>query len=205
MYSNSFPFSVRRTPLSFNSQVPWLLKTFLKFVETHRGSLWHSKPQDIRLARWNVLNVKPLSRRWLRVITGQERDASLQRIAWDTSTSDINNPTRIPHRKKIHLVFFPSRDFAFGVYTQLCKSFENISINLKGVQRRLFNIFLSNRSQVERMLWELNKRMINIVIVHYILKRHILNTEIYHLIQGMKNKTKNKQKMWILHSLKIQI
>ena len=58
------------------------------------------------------------------------------------------------------------------------------------------------------MLWELNKRMINIVIVHYMLKRHIcpcevlitsaisvwINTEIYHLIQGMKNKTKNKKK-----------
>ena len=57
------------------------------------------------------------------------------------------------------------------------------------------------------MLWELNKRMINIVIVRYMLKRHIcpcevlitsaisvwINTEIYHLIQGMKNKTKNKK------------
>ena len=121
------------------------------------------------------------------------------------------------HAEKNSFRFFFGRDFAFGVYTQLCKSFENISVYLKGVQRCLFNIFLSNRSQVERMLWELNKRIINIVIVHEMLKRHIfpcevlilsaisvwINPEIYHLIQGIKNK--NKTKLWLSPSLKIQI
>ena len=175
-YSSSFPSSRGKTPLSFNSQVPLVLETFLKFVETHRGSLWHCKPQDIRLVKWHVFSVKPLSRRLLRVITGHERDASLQRNVWDATTSDINNTTKTAHKKKFISVFF-GQDFAFGAYTQLCNSFGKILINLKGVRRCLFNIllfiyisFLSNYNQmdglIERMLWALNNRIINFIIVH---------------------------------------
>ena len=151
--------------MSFNSQVPSLLKTFLKFVERHRGSLWHSKPQDIRLARWNVLNVKPFSRRWLRVITGQERDASLQRIAWHTSISGINNPTTTPHRKKF-ISFFLVETLPLVYTRSFVKASKIFQIIYKEFRDVFFNIFLSNHSQVERMLWELNKRIINIVIVH---------------------------------------